>query len=174
MCDFGNVIVGSSKKKSFRLTNVGKIPVSFNFDKKLQSQANISIEPDKVQKLMPNTSQFFTVVYTTRKQAKQKREKFLIPVDVRGGPQYMIEFIANQTIPELTMSSETLDFEQVCVNTRKTVKIRLENTKEVNCEWWFHTKPEPTVSVIGGGAKKEEGERYQVWPHNGLLLPGQR
>jgi hypothetical protein len=35
ICDFGNVVVGSTKKKSFRLTNVGKLPVTFNFDKKL-------------------------------------------------------------------------------------------------------------------------------------------
>ena len=35
VCDFGNVVVGGSKKKSFRLTNVGKIPVNFAFDKKL-------------------------------------------------------------------------------------------------------------------------------------------
>mmetsp|Transcript_8825 Transcript_8825/g.8176 ORF Transcript_8825/g.8176 Transcript_8825/m.8176 type:complete len:154 (+) Transcript_8825:1460-1921(+) len=35
VCDFGNVVVGSTKKKSFRLTNVGKIPVTFNFDKKI-------------------------------------------------------------------------------------------------------------------------------------------
>ena len=35
ICDFGNVVVGSTKKKSFRLTNVGKIPVTFTFDKKI-------------------------------------------------------------------------------------------------------------------------------------------
>ena len=35
ICDFGNVVVGSTKRKTFRLTNVGKIPVTFNFDKKI-------------------------------------------------------------------------------------------------------------------------------------------
>jgi len=51
----------------------------------------------------------------------------MIPVDVKGGPSYMIEFGANMTIPELAMSSETLDFGKVCVQTRKTVKLRFEN-----------------------------------------------
>jgi hypothetical protein len=41
------VVVGSTKKKSFRLTNVGKIPVTFNLDKKILGQAGISIDPDK-------------------------------------------------------------------------------------------------------------------------------
>jgi hypothetical protein len=35
ICDFGNMVVGSSKKKYFRLTNVGKIPISFQLDKKI-------------------------------------------------------------------------------------------------------------------------------------------
>jgi hypothetical protein len=39
VCDFGNVVVGNSQKKSFRLTNVGKIPVTFSFDKKLLNNA---------------------------------------------------------------------------------------------------------------------------------------
>jgi hypothetical protein len=43
-CDFGNVVVGGSKKKSFRLTNVGKIPINFLFDKKLLGQAGIAID----------------------------------------------------------------------------------------------------------------------------------
>jgi hypothetical protein len=47
-CDFGNVVVGATKKKSFRFTNVGKLPVNFAFDKKLLGNYGISIEPDKV------------------------------------------------------------------------------------------------------------------------------
>jgi len=70
VCDFGNVVVGSSKKKSFRLTNVGKIPVSFQFDKKMLNNAQINIEPDKAVKLMANQSVMFNVVYSTRKNNK--------------------------------------------------------------------------------------------------------
>jgi len=47
VCDFGNVVVGGSKKRSFRLTNVGKIPINFTFDKKLLGQAGIAIDQDK-------------------------------------------------------------------------------------------------------------------------------
>ena len=125
VCDFGNVVVGSSKKKSFRLTNVGKIPVSFQFDKKMLNNAQINIEPDKAVKLMANQSVMFNVVYSTRKNNKFGRQRFPIPIQVKNGPTYTIDFIANMTIPELSMSTELLDFGKVCVNTRKTVKIRL-------------------------------------------------
>ena len=47
VCDFGNVVVGGSKKRSFRLTNVGKIPINFLFDKTLLGQAGIAIDQDK-------------------------------------------------------------------------------------------------------------------------------
>jgi len=50
----------------------------------------------------------------------------------------MTDFVANITIPELNMSTDTLDFDKVCINTRKTVKLRFENSKEVPCEWWYY------------------------------------
>lgn len=103
VCDFGNVVVNSSKKKSFRLTNVGRQHISFNFDKKLLQQAGITIEPDKAQKVAPNHSVLFNVLYTTRKNVFGNK-KYLIPIDIKNGPRYSIEFIANLTIPELSMS----------------------------------------------------------------------
>ena len=57
ICDFGHMIVGSSKKKTFRVTNVGKLPMSFNFDKKVLQNIGINIDPDKANKIPPNTSQ---------------------------------------------------------------------------------------------------------------------
>lgn len=76
---------------------------------------------------MPNTSVLFNVTYTSRKNSKFGKTRHIVPIDVKYGPSYNIEFIANLTIPELSMSSEILDFGKVCVNTRKTVKIRFEN-----------------------------------------------
>jgi len=66
----------------------------------------------------------------------------LIPVDIKNGPQYTIEFVANLTIPEIKMSTELVDFDRVCVNTRKTIKIRIENDKDVMCEWNYEHKKE--------------------------------
>ena len=66
-CDFGNIIIGKTSQRSFRLTNCGKIPISFNFDKKLLNNASIAIEPDKAQKVMPNQSVLFKAIMTSRK-----------------------------------------------------------------------------------------------------------
>ena len=61
VCDFGNMVVGSSKKKAFKLFNVGKQPVTFNFDKKALQTAGLIIEPDRANKLMPNCGMHFNV-----------------------------------------------------------------------------------------------------------------
>lgn len=171
LCDFGNVVVGGSKKKSFRLTNTGKIPINFNFDKKLLGQAGIAIDPDKVQKVGPNQSVFFTVAYTTRKNSKYGRVRYQIPIDIKCGPTYTIDFVANLTIPELSMSTDVVDFDRVLLNTRKTVKIRLKNLREVVCEWQYYN-PNPASAVSAGPDKKKEVEFFSVYPLSGTLQPG--
>jgi hydrocephalus-inducing protein len=169
-CDFGNVVVGATKKRSFRFTNVGKLAINFAFDKKILGNYGISIEPDKVQKLAPNQTVLFNVVYATRKNAKFGKVKSIVPIDLKYGPSYAIEFVANLTIPELTMSTGELDFQKVCVNTRKTIKVRLENHKEVPCDWQYFFKADVSASKEG----KEAGERFQVHPVGGTLQPGQK
>lgn len=83
--------------------------------------------------------------------------KEIVPLQIKGGPQYDIEFRANLTIPEVSMSSETLDFGKVCVQTRKTIKVRFENRKEVACMWKMMNKPEISSPAA-------EGERFQITP----------
>ncbi len=127
VCDFGNVVAGATKRKTFRLTNVGKLPVTFNFDTKVLQAAGISIDPNKAQKVPPNSSVPYAVVYATRKNARHGRVRHIVPIDVKYGPSYVIEFVANLTIPELSMPQEPIDFGKVCVGTRRTIKIRFEN-----------------------------------------------
>jgi hypothetical protein len=117
---------------------------------------------------MPNSSVLFNVVYATRKNAKFGKVKNVVPIDVKYGPSYAIEFIANLTIPELAMSTDNIDFGKVCVNTRKTIKVRFENQKEVPCDWSYYYKPD----IATAATVAKEGERFQVVPQAGTLLPG--
>lgn len=103
VCDFGNVIISKTAKRSFRLTNTGKMKISFNFRKEALNQAGLDIEPDKVANLPPNASQFFNVMITTRKTSKFGKQRYSIPIDIKNGPKYTIDFVANITIPELSI-----------------------------------------------------------------------
>jgi len=65
------------------------------------------------------------------------------------------------------MSSDSIDFEKVCIGTWKIIKLRFENPKEVPCEWSYHYKPDPTVVREG-----KDVEKFSVFPESGHLLPG--
>ena len=45
--DFGNIIIGSSKKKQFKLINVSSIPISLNFDYKTIKTMGITLSHEK-------------------------------------------------------------------------------------------------------------------------------
>ena len=87
--------------------------------------------------------------------------KEIVPIEIKGGPQYDIEFRANLTQPELSMSSESLDFGKVCVQTRKTIKLRFSNEKEVPCRWTYNPKGDLTAPDVE--------PRFHITPTSGTL-----
>jgi hydrocephalus-inducing protein len=114
VCDFGNIVVGKSRTKIFRMTNCGRNNISFTFDTKLLQQIGLSIDPNHPPRLFPpNNSIQFSVTYTTRKNSRHGKVKHIVPVHLSYGPSYNIEFVANLTIPELSMSTDNIDFEKV-------------------------------------------------------------
>jgi hypothetical protein len=114
ICDFGNMVVGSSKRKTFRMTNCGKNSLSFSFDTRLLQNIGIGIDPPKPPKqFVPNSSLEFKVTYSTRKNAKHGKVRHIVPIHLSYGPSYTIEFVANLTIPELSMSNDNVEFNKV-------------------------------------------------------------
>ena len=49
--DFGNIILGQSRKRQFNVSNIGFPAVSFDLDKRTCNAAGFQVEPDKVGKL---------------------------------------------------------------------------------------------------------------------------
>ena len=65
----------------------------------------------------------FTVVFGTRKNAKHGKVKHVVLVNLSYGPSYNIEFVANMTIQELSMSTDRIEFNQVWVDTSRIIKV---------------------------------------------------
>ena len=65
----------------------------------------------------------FTVVFATRKNAKHGKVKHVVLVNLSYGPSYNIEFVANMTIQELSMSTDRIGFNQVWVDTSRIIKV---------------------------------------------------
>ncbi len=52
ICDFGNVIVGSTQKRVLKYKNVGEFPIEMAFETKNMKNSDYRITPDKC-KLAP-------------------------------------------------------------------------------------------------------------------------
>ena len=48
VCDFGNVLVGGVKRKTFKVTNTSALPATFELDKNIAMTAGFHMEPSKV------------------------------------------------------------------------------------------------------------------------------
>ena len=167
-CDFGNIVIGASKNRSFKIMNTSVTPISFSFDQKYKA-LGIWINPDKVPKLMPGDSIKIDVKFTARKTLKFGQNKMYAPIEVKNGPRYNVELIANLTIPEITLATDTIEFQKVIIGQRKTIFMRFENNKEVACEWSLSTRAD-----LVSGPDKGDASKFTITPSSGKINPGQK
>ena len=183
ICDFGNVVVNSVKKKTVKLFNTGTLPADIVFDAKAYKQQAYTITPEKIMKLPPDGAASIVISYQAKKNSKFGLNVTQVPLEVKNGPKYTLELRANVTIPEITvesnqplasdqsfsMSADTIDFQNVVIGQRKTVFIRFVNYKEITCEWSLLSR----ASEMQGIDKGAE-QRYSIFPQSGVIQPGQK
>ena len=56
-------------------------------------------------------------------------------LDMKAGPPVVLLFRANITVPDLTLSADTLDFGNVQVGMTRAMSLILHNPKEIPAEW---------------------------------------
>jgi len=163
--DFSNVILGTNKKKTFKVTNVGGLLVTFDMSKRHFIGSVFSMEPLTVVRLPPGQSVDFTaLVSTSARRNKEKPEKVIMPVSVRNAPGINIEFRANITVPDVRISQTNIDFGCLYLGNQKQIFIQLLNFKEVPCDWEIR----PFMGQL------KDREHFSVTPTSGNLLPGAR
>ncbi|KAJ3287536.1 hypothetical protein HK104_008544 [Borealophlyctis nickersoniae] len=180
ICDFGNVIRNTHKKKVIRVTNRGIHPVSFSLDKSLLTGTGFTIEPDKV-KMLPgaphNESVDFQVTFQARSLTGELGPaEIKLPINVTGGPTTVIILRADVTVPTLQLSTHEANFGEVLCGRRKTVTIQMFNSNTVPCEW---TSVVPEIIPPGAKkAKKKPGastmKEFELVPAFGTLQPGEK
>lgn len=163
LCDFGNVIIGQTKKRVFKITNATNgMVLNFDLDTKAISSSGFSVDPDKVVKLAENDSVDFTLKYFARKQQKLGRKNSVLPILIKGAPTINLLLSANVCMPDIELSSELIEFDRVLIGRAKRCFIRLHNTSPVVANWTF--KP-----VAG----KEES-KITIMPSSGVLKGGRK
>ena len=165
VCDFGNVVSGTTRKRVFKVTNTSATgPLSWVFDKNLLIGSGFSIEPEKVVRLPEGASATFQVNFNAKKSIPLGEKEHHMPVDVKNGPLTVILLRANVTVPEVSVSQDALDFGDVWVGCARVMHLQLQNTSPVVAEWDF--------KKAMGSAKDEA--KFRLEPRGGVLQPGQR
>ncbi|EGB10058.1 hypothetical protein AURANDRAFT_62593 [Aureococcus anophagefferens] len=164
-CDFGNVVSGTHRKRTFRITNSSLTgPLSWFFEKKVLANTGFSIEPEKVVRLAEGATATFEVNFNAKKSLRLGHKELLLPVDVKNGPLTCIVLQANVTMPDISLSAEALDFGPVWVGCGRTMHVQIHNTSPVLAEWDFKKAM---------GAARDEA-RFTLSPRSGALLPGRK
>uniref|UniRef100_H3HD69 Abnormal spindle-like microcephaly-associated protein ASH domain-containing protein n=1 Tax=Phytophthora ramorum TaxID=164328 RepID=H3HD69_PHYRM len=136
--DFGNVVVGTHKIKRFSVTNIGHGPASFQLDKNLASSRGFQIEPERVVRLPEKQSVDFTVTFHSRKNIEMGLHMAQLPVAIKNGPPCIAMVRALVTVPDISISTESLDFG----------KIALQNVSAVPAEWAFKKPMGSTKDLV--------------------------
>eukprot|EP00644_Phytophthora_capsici_P002092 jgi/Phyca11/21187/fgenesh1_pg.PHYCAscaffold_84_\ len=160
--DFGNVVVGTHKFKRFSVTNIGHGPASFQLDKNLASSKGFQIEPERVVRLPEKQSVEFNVTFHARKNIAMGLHVVQLPIVIKNGPPCIVMARALVTVPDISISSESLDFGKMAVSTCHTMFTQLQNVSAVAAEWAFK-KPMGSTKDVGN---------FRFTPQSGLLAPG--
>ncbi|KAF4028176.1 ASH domain-containing protein [Phytophthora infestans] len=160
--DFGNVVVGTHKIKRFSVTNIGHGPASFQLDKNLASSRGFQIEPERVVRLPEKESVEFSVTFHARKNVGMGLHMTQLPIVIKNGPPCIAMVRALVTVPDISISTESLDFGKIAVSTCHTMFTQLQNISAVPAEWAFK-KPMGSTKDVGN---------FRFSPQSGLLTPG--
>ncbi|KAJ1445550.1 hypothetical protein M885DRAFT_473458 [Pelagophyceae sp. CCMP2097] len=164
-CDFGNVVAGTTRKRSFKVTNTSRTgPLSWFFEKKLLQGSGFSIEPEKVVRLAEGASATFDVTFAANKDLQLGNREALLPIDPKSGPLITVVLRALITMPEIALSVESLDFGPVWVGCARTLHLQLHNTSPVVAEW--------DLKKAMGSSRDEA--RFTFSSRSGVLQPGRK
>ncbi len=163
VCEFGNVILGSTKKKAFKITNASMIGVmNWNFDTTKLAQQGFSIEPFKAQKLVEGDSLDFVVKFTARSSGKLGKKSSILSLENKGSPTLNIFVQATACLPDVELSTESIDMESILIGQTKKVYVRLHNPTSVTSSWAFKKQPSKDEKCV------------TVTPSDGVLRAGKK
>eukprot|EP00929_Paragymnodinium_shiwhaense_P007666 TRINITY_DN111574_c0_g1_i1.p1 TRINITY_DN111574_c0_g1~~TRINITY_DN111574_c0_g1_i1.p1 ORF type:complete len:5027 (+),score=1455.52 TRINITY_DN111574_c0_g1_i1:94-15081(+) len=169
VCDFGFIALGQQAVRKFNVFNYCSEDVYVTIEKKALKEAGFLVEPETIKQLKPGKSVLMTVTAVRDRELDEGIQELEWNMPVRGGPNYQIKLCANFVLPELTLSSEAIDFGRLLVGQRKRVSLWLRNDKDVLVEWAYM---EPRDRY--GKKPSPENLVFDLSPSTGTLLPGER
>lgn len=169
--EMGNVVIGTTRKKQFTVTNSGRTSASFNVDRSSFAGTGFNVEPGKVQRLPEGESCNFEVAFTAA--ALRDRDggigmlQIEVPVYVAKGPAIVLCLRANVTVPDVKLSPEVIDFSSVLKGQEKVIAFQVHNFSPVVAAW-------NVGHPVGAPPQVKDKDYFKFEPTEGQLQPGER
>ncbi|CBZ51361.1 conserved hypothetical protein [Neospora caninum Liverpool] len=161
--DFGNIVVGQNRRKAIRITNRSSAPISLRTNKRAMASLRFSVEPEIIHRLVPGEEATLTVSTASDKEGSVSG---VLQLQSAEGTLYTVHLRASFVVPDLTISTDKVDFGTVKRDQRKTVFVRFKNTVAVPVAWRLRDR-------IDKRKPPESGQAFGVDPTQGTLNPGE-
>ncbi|CAM4581485.1 unnamed protein product [Leuciscus chuanchicus] len=180
--DFGYVINGSIVTHIVKITNTCPVAVSFRADKNSLAGTGFSTELDRVKNLPFCETETFEVKFDTR-EANLGKINAVMPIQVTKGPQVQVCICAEVTMPSLTVSTDTLQFDTIQCGLCQVITVQLYNDGPVPCEWSIRQEERPKkidkhipLYLRRQALLKQRPPPvvFELLPSDGTLYPGDR
>ncbi|XP_047451812.1 hydrocephalus-inducing protein homolog [Mugil cephalus] len=183
--DFGYVIPGQVISHTVNVTNSGSIPVSFQANFKRLAGTGFTADFERVKNLPCGETQPFTVRCDPQgPDLKMGDMSVVMPIQVAGGPMVQVRLCAVVTMPSITVSTDTLEFDTLQCGMCQIKTIQLLNHEQVPCQWSIAEEVKPFKKVdkflpLYERKKVLQEKRppplmFEMIPSSGLLSPGER
>ncbi|KAM6946364.1 hydrocephalus-inducing protein homolog [Aplochiton taeniatus] len=183
--DFGYVIHGEVPAHVVKVTNAGPVAATFRADRRPLSGTGFNTELDKVRNLPYCETETFQFTFDPRGANLEMGEvSVLMPIQVVGGPTVQVRLRAVVTMPALTVSTDTLQFDRVQCGLCQVTTVQLFNHKAVPCQWSIAPEKGPRKKInkhvplhLRQRARLEQSAPsvvFEMLPSSGLLHPGDR
>ncbi|KAK6174452.1 hypothetical protein SNE40_017727 [Patella caerulea] len=187
LLDLGYVVLGTVKTHVVRATNTGWFPASFQVERENLHNLGFHVELDRVRNL-PGAPDHETVDFMVKFDPRGANLQLgpvetTVPININNGPQVIVRLKANVTMPDMEISDDILDFENVICGESKVITVQLHNYQHVRCEWsTLQTEKErkqadkrvPMHLRRKMRQEKKKCQHFEMMPPEGYLMPGQR
>ncbi|KAI3370851.1 hypothetical protein L3Q82_007368 [Scortum barcoo] len=183
--DFGYVIPGKVLSHTVNVTNTGSVAASFQANHRPLAGTGFSAEIERVKNLPCGETQTFTIKFDLQgANLKMGDISVVMPIQVTGGPTVQVRLCAVVTVPAITVSTESLQFDTVQCGMCQMKTIQLFNDESVPCYWSIAEKVKPFKKVdkflpLYQRKKVLQEQRppsvaFEMIPSSGMLSPGER
>ncbi|CAE8631652.1 unnamed protein product [Polarella glacialis] len=168
VCDFGHIPLGNVCKRTVDVYNTCSEPVTLTIDKKALKEMGFLIEPENIKPVQPGKALKLEVSATRAKEESETTVELEWNLPVKGGPNYKVKLVADWVLPELVLSSESIDFGRIIIGQRKRVIVEFHNEKKVPVDWVF-AKPKDKY-----GQDLSPNELVFDLSPAGVVMPGEK